>query len=329
VALTGPCIVSPLTANSFFPMKPLRSEQITGTWGAVLLPLNADDSIDHGALAEEVDALLDSGLAGLYTNGTAGEFHAQTEEEFDRVSVLVAERCARRGVPFQLGACHMSAQLSRERLRRVKGFSPGAVQVILPDWVPVAPAEMEAFLAVMAELADPIGLVLYTPGHSKRPLDIAAVAKLRAAVPGLVGVKTPDGNASWYAGMRHHLPGFSVFVPGHHLASGRRSGASGSYSNVACLSPRGAQAWYQLMERDPPAALEFENRLLAFFQEQVSPLSAQGYCSAAIDKALAAAGRWSGVSPRLRWPYRSVAVDAVASLSKAARLKLPELWFDP
>jgi 4-hydroxy-tetrahydrodipicolinate synthase len=307
-------------------MKPMGSAQITGTWGAVLLPLNSDDSIDFGALAEEVDALLESGLAGIYTNGTAGEFHAQREEEFDQLSVLVAERCRRRGVPFQLGVCHMSAQHSRERLRRVKGLAPGAVQVILPDWVPVSPTEMEGFLTEMAEMAHPIGLVLYSPAHSKRPLGPAAVARLRGCVRGLVGVKMPDGNASWYSGMRHHLRDFSVFVPGHHLASGRALGAAGSYSNVACLSPRGAQAWYELMERDPPAALEFENRLLAFFQQQVSPLGAQGYCSAAIDKALAAAGGWCGMSPKIRWPYRSVSVDTVALLGEAARRMLPELW---
>ncbi|OAM90876.1 dihydrodipicolinate synthase family protein [Termitidicoccus mucosus] len=307
-------------------MKPLRSADITGTWGAVLLPLNADDSIDYGALAEQVEALLDAGLAGLYTNGTAGEFHTQTEEEFDRISVLVAERCARRGRPFQLGVCHMSAQLSRERLRRAKLLAPGAVQVILPDWVPVSPDEARAFLTTMAELADPVGLVLYTPGHAKRSLDPAAVGRLRADVPRLIGVKTPDGDASWYEAMRRNLPGFSVFVPGHHLATGHREGATGSYSNVACLSPRGAQIWYELMERDPSAALAFEGRLRAFFQAQVAPLAALGICPAAIDKALAAAGGWGGVGPRLRWPYRSVDAEEVARLAQAARRDLPELW---
>jgi len=307
-------------------MTPLQSSEIVGTWGTIVLPLNQDDSIDFGALGAEVDGLLAAGLAGLYTNGTAGEFHAQTEDEFDRVSVLVAERCAQQGVPFQLGVSHMSAQISRERLRRVRSLAPGAVQVILPDWVPVSPAEAETFLGTMAELADPIGLVLYTPGHAKRPLDPGAIARLRARVPGLVGVKTPDGNASWYATARRALPDFSVFVPGHHLATGRMQGASGSYSNVACLSPRGAQAWFTQMSLDPEGALAFERRLLAFFQEQVSPLTGQGLCPAAIDKALCAAGGWCGLSPRLRWPYRSVDTGTVEKLASVAREHLPELW---
>ncbi|MBM3874541.1 MAG: dihydrodipicolinate synthase family protein [Verrucomicrobia bacterium] len=307
-------------------MKPLCSDGISGTWGAVLLPLNADDSIDFVALAEQVQTMLDAGLAGVYTNGTAGELHEQEEAEFDRLSTLVAEACTRRSVPFQIGVGHMSARVARERLRRVVALAPGAVQVILPDWVPIAPAEAEHFLLTMAELAAPVALVLYTPGHAKRPLDLAAIARLRAAVPGLVGVKTPDGNASWYASMRRLLPGFSVFVPGHHLATGLRSGASGSYSNIACLSPRGAQRWFERCVKDPAAGLAFEQRLLAFFQEQVAPLAAHGLCSAALDKALAAAGGWAPIPPRLRWPYQSADAAAVARLGRAARAALPELW---
>ena len=63
-------------------MKPLTSQQIRGTWGTVLLPINADESIDYARLGAEIDTLIAAGVAGLYTNGTAGEFHTQTEDEF-------------------------------------------------------------------------------------------------------------------------------------------------------------------------------------------------------------------------------------------------------
>ncbi|MGO7675583.1 hypothetical protein ACC685_37750, partial [Rhizobium ruizarguesonis] len=42
-----------------------------------------DDSIEFGKLGEEIDILVDAGFDGIYSNGTAGEFHNQTEEEFD------------------------------------------------------------------------------------------------------------------------------------------------------------------------------------------------------------------------------------------------------
>lgn len=292
----------------------------------MLLPLNKDDSIDYSALETEVDILIESGLHGIYTNGTAGEFHTQTEEEFDRISTLAAEKCNRAGMPFQLGVSHMSAQLSRERLRRAKALEPSAFQVILPDWVPVSSSEAVVFLREMAEIADPVGIVLYTPPHAKRPLDADAIAALHASVPELVGVKLADGNSSWYANIRRKLSRLSVFVPGHHLATGRLLGASGSYSNIACLSPTGAKWWDDLMNTDPAAAIEFEKRLLVFFGEHLAPMIAQGIFGAAVDKAMSAAGGWSPISPRMRWPYKSVSEEQVAKIADAARRALPEFW---
>ena len=46
----------------------------------------------------------------------------------------------------------------------------------------------------------------------------------------------------------------------------RARGAAGSYSNVACLNPRGARRWFELMESDPARALEWEGRIQAFFK---------------------------------------------------------------
>ena len=74
-------------------MKPLTSTQISGTWGTTLLPINKDESIDFGRLSQDLDYLLTSGVDGIYTNGTAGEFYAQSEGEFDRINTLVAEKC--------------------------------------------------------------------------------------------------------------------------------------------------------------------------------------------------------------------------------------------
>ena len=70
---------------------------LKGTWATVLLPIAADESIDFARLQRDLDYLVESGVDGVYTNGTAAEFFAQTEEEFDRISRMVAETCGRRG----------------------------------------------------------------------------------------------------------------------------------------------------------------------------------------------------------------------------------------
>ena len=75
-------------------MGPLTASDLRGVWATVLLPVRDDESIDFDRLAVALDRVLASGVHGVYTNGTAGEFHTLTDAEYDRLHTLVAQRCA-------------------------------------------------------------------------------------------------------------------------------------------------------------------------------------------------------------------------------------------
>lgn len=306
-------------------MKPLTPTQIRGNWATLLTAWNADDSLDLDRVAAEIDALIRMEVDGIYSNGTAGEFHCQTEAEFDRISECLAGKCNEAGMSFQIGVSHMSAQISRERLRRIVPLAPGAVQVILPDWFPVTEDEAVAFLEGMAEVAGGIGLVLYNPPHAKRVWNPGQIGRLAARVPALAGLKTAGGDDSWYASMREHLARLSVFVPGHLLASGVRRGAHGAYSNVAALSPVAAQRWTDQMRTDLPGALAAEQRLRRFMDGYIAPfITEQRYCNAACDRFMALLGGWADVGEHMRWPYRSIPVAETKRLRPVAQALIPE-----
>jgi dihydrodipicolinate synthase/N-acetylneuraminate lyase len=297
-----------------------------GIWGAVLLPVDMQGAIDWAALVEEIDILCASGLTGLYTNGTAGEFHAQTEAEFDRLTDLVAARAGAAGVPFQIGVCQSNPRVARERLARCRNIGAAGAQIILPDWWPPSPPEIDRFIDGMQEAAGDLPLILYNPPHAKVRLSLDQIAALRARAPGLVGAKLPGGDAAWYEERRRLLPGFSVFVAGHTVAFGRPLGADGAYSNVACLSPLLALLHWRLAQDDPPRALDLEARIQAFMQTHVVPLVAShGLSHAALDKLMAAVGGWGPVSERLMWPHVSAPPGMVAAVAGAARALLPEM----
>ena len=306
-------------------MKPLTFDQIRGNWATLLSAWNADGSLDLGRLAAEIDALIALRVDGIYSNGTAGEFHTQTETEFDRISECLAVKCNAGGMPFQIGVSHMSAQISLERLRRIVPLKPGAMQVILPDWFPVTEDEAVAFLERMADVADGIGLVLYNPPHAKRVWNPEQIGRLAERVPALIGLKTAGGDDAWYASMRQHLARLSVFVPGHLLASGVQRGANGAYSNVACLNPAAAQRWTDQMRTDLAGALELEQRLRRFMDGYIAPfITEQRYCNAACDRFMALLGGWADVGERMRWPYRSIPAAEVERVRPAAQELIPE-----
>ncbi|WP_028936548.1 dihydrodipicolinate synthase family protein [Pseudonocardia spinosispora] len=308
-------------------MQPLTAPELRGVWATVLLPVAGDDSIDFDRLELVLDRVLGSRVHGVYTNGTAGEFHTLTEAEYDRLHELVTSRCSEAGMPFQLGASHPSGQLSLDRIARAAKSAPGAIQVVLPDWLPLRTSEAVAAVERMAQVADGVPLVLYNPPYAKTRLDPDELQLLADRVPALIGVKVPGGDDRWYDRMAGLMgTRLAVFVAGHMLASGYRRGAAGSYSNVACLSPDGAARWYRQMTEDLPAALELEARLHGFLDAHIAPLSAAGYSDPALDKTLAAIGGWAPVGTRVRWPHGWVSEDAVPALRAEARRAVPELF---
>lgn len=308
-------------------MQPLTVDTCRGNWGTLLLPVNADDSIDFIRLSEEIDLLIAAGIDGIYSNGTAGEFHTQTEAEFDEVSRLLAGKCNAAGMPFQLGASHPVPVMMLNRIERTKSLAPSAYQVILPDWVALTDKEAIDFFDRITVVAGGIPLVLYNPPHAKRVLSPSALETLLKEIPSLVSIKLLDGSADWYNEMQAVARQAAVFVPGHHLATGVQMGvAAGSYSNVACINPKAAQHWWQLMQEDIAEGLRVQQAIQSFFDAYIVPFAKAGYSNPALDKLLAATGGWARVGTRLRWPYRWIEESAVASVQKGAARYLPE-WF--
>jgi 4-hydroxy-tetrahydrodipicolinate synthase len=310
-------------------MAPLTAEEIYGNWATLLLPINDDDSINYKQLEEEIDVLIAYRVDGIYSNGTAGEFYNQTEEEFDQVNAILSSKCNAAAVPFQIGCSHMSPKISLERVKRAKQLMPSAIQVILPDWFVPTMSEIIDFLNVMAAAAAPIGLVLYNPPHAKKRLLAGDFAEILSAGVPLAGCKVAGGDAEWYNEMRKMPVPFSVFVPGHHLATGISLGALGAYSNVACLNPGMAQTWYNNMINKYGDPFELQFRIQRFMEECIVPyIRDKGYSNQAVDKFMAAVGGWTTISTRLRWPYKWIPQEDVIAVREKCAEILPEVFMN-
>lgn len=310
-------------------MNPLNSDEIFGNWATVLLTTDKDGNIDYSKLNDEIDILIESQPNGIYSNGTAGEFYSQTEDEFLLISELLAMKCEKANISFQIGISHMSPQISLNRLKMVKYLKPGAVQVILPDWFPPTLEECTIFLQKIASEAGEINLVLYNPPHSKRLLLPEEWSCLKSKVQSLVGVKVFDWNSDkeWYKRVKCNSKGISVFIPGHNLATGITLGAQGAYSNVSCLNPRAAQKWYELIRTDINQALELETRIKYFMTTLIEPfITKNQFSNHACDRFMALVGGWADIGSNLRWPYKSISEDLILNVRKKAEDIIPEFF---
>jgi 4-hydroxy-tetrahydrodipicolinate synthase len=310
-------------------MKAFLHNEIFGNWATLLLTTDSTGAIDYSKLTDEIDTLIASKPNGIYSNGTAGEFYAQTEKEFEQISMLLATKCDHSNTPFQIGISHTSPQTSLQRLQLIKHLKPCAVQLILPDWFPPIMDEAIYFLQRIQEEAEGISLILYNPPHAKKQLVPEDWAILKENVPSLQGLKVfdHDADSAWYSKARANSQGLSIFIPGHRLATGIKSGAHGSYSNMACLNPFAAQQWYSLIMENMEAGLELENRIAMFMREYIRPLIlVHQYSNQSCDRFLALLGGWADVGEKMRWPYRSIPAEYVNKIKTAAIDLIPEFF---
>jgi len=308
-------------------MKPLTAKDIYGTWATILLPIEDDDSIHFGKLSQQLDRLIEMKVHGIYSNGTAAEFFNQTEEEFERVNELLAEKCEQAGMAFQVGCNHTNPTIARNRVLKARSWKPGAIQIILPDWFPPTLPEMIAYLLKMQEAAGDIGLVLYNPPHAKVKLTAEHFNAFRQSGIHLVGCKLAGGDEAWYREMRVADPEISLFTPGNRLATGIKLGANGSYSNVACIHPGVARKWYDLMLTDYENSLKMQTRIQQFISQEIYPLIREkGYSDPAVDKLLACLTGWADLTPKLRWPYQYIPETELKRLQIVCREFLPEFF---
>ena len=233
-----------------------------------------------------------AGPDGVYVHGTAGEFHTLSEDEYDRINALVTDRCAAAGIPVQIGASHMSAQTGLRRVARARALEPAAIQITLPDWLPLAPDEVVRFLSRVAAEADPVPLVLYNPPHAKTRVEPGRYAAIRREVPSLIGVKVAEYDTA--------MPGdLAVFVAGHRLASARRLERP-ARTPTSPVSARPAR-W-----RGSPQWTPTRRRARRGTAHQRVPRRARdaagGLSNPALDKFLAHVGGWADVGTRIRWP---------------------------
>lgn len=294
---------------------------ILGVWATLLTRVLPDGTPDLGAIDEQVAAYKASGCDGIYCGGTASEIHCLTDSQVRGISTRFADAARRHDIAFQIGATHPLAAEELDRITFAAGLNPLAIQVILPDWTPLDPDSAIRFLKRAGEAAGGVPLVLYNPPHAKTVLTPAQLLAASRAVPALVGLKCAGGDAGWYHAMAPVLDRLSLFIPGHHHASGTRAGAHGSYSNMACLSPGAAVAWARMPDA---AALDLERRIARFMQDAIAPIIARGLPGYACDKAMAAAGGWARIGPRMLWPQSGATAAEVARIAAAAHRHIPE-----
>ena len=288
-----------------------------GVIPAVTTPFTATGEVDHAALADSVEWLLDAGVHGFVAAGTMGEAGSLTGDERGAVVRTVVGAAAGR-VPVLAGISSGTAAQSAAYARDAQAAGVDGLMCLPPLGYRGDAAEITAYFADVAAATE-LPIMLYNnPEASGVDLPPQLIADVAGAVERVVAVKECSGDVRRIPHLIELTGGeLEILVGGDDWPlEGLAAGATGWISGVAVVAPRECVELSELCRPggtgDFEAARALYARLLPLARFDMTPKLVQ-YFKAAQD----AIGRPGGPTRAARRPLTAeerAALDAALAV---------------
>lgn len=306
--------------------EPLTRKSLNGIWHALILPWTEDDRVDERRFINECNAFANTGVHGLYTGGTTGEFYAQDDAAYEIVTRIVSEIAHSVGMPVQIGVTALSTRTVCQRVAVACRHGADGIQVALPFWMELRLDEALAFLRDVADAAEGVPLILYHTNRAKYKLSPQELALATAQIPTLIGIKDTGCTLTTLREMIAATPDLAIFGGDHDLVERMVAGGRGGYCSVTGLNPQIMVAIYDYMINDClNEAKVLQNAVDNMMQQYILPLcQTQGLKDSALDRLMRVTGG-GDVGLNCQKPYRSVMSSQVELLHHWCRTHAPVL----
>ncbi|MFP3121579.1 4-hydroxy-tetrahydrodipicolinate synthase [Ectobacillus funiculus] len=165
---------------------------LKGIIPAMLTPLTKEQTVSAKGIQQLTNYLIESGVHGLFTLGTNGEFHLFSAEEKMKIAQSIIDEVNGR-VPVIVGTGGNSTEEVIELSKKMEEIGADALSVITPYFISPTQEELIVHFEKIAE-ATSLPVLLYNiPPRTGVNLAPETVARL-AKVPNIVGIKDSSGN---------------------------------------------------------------------------------------------------------------------------------------
>jgi 4-hydroxy-tetrahydrodipicolinate synthase len=216
----------------------MEDTMFAGVYTAMVTPLNADESIDEGALRNLVDAQIEGGVDGLVPMGTTGESPTVTHEENIRVVEVVADQAAGRTSIIAGTGSNSTAEAVR-MTRLAKEVGATATLQVTPYYNKPTQEGLYRHFMTIAEATDLPMVVYNIPGRTACNVENETMLRL-ATHPQIVAVKEASGSMAQVMNLIAARPdGFSVLSGDDNLTLPLVAlGGEGVVSVASNIAPR-------------------------------------------------------------------------------------------
>lgn len=305
---------------------PLTRKTLQGPWAALIVPWTDRDELDARRFAMEVSSYGGTGVSGVYTGGTTGEFYAQDDATFEKITEIACAEAHRAGLPVQIGATALSTRTTVRRIRVARRAGADALQLALPFWLELKDDEVERYVAEVTAAAGKTPVILYLTGRSKRKINPEFLGQLADKYPAFIGTKDTGASPGEVQAMLKLAPDLAIFG-GEDFYQRIPAGGRGGYCSVTGFNAAKVVELYNLCAAGRlNEAKPLADAMHRYTHEAlVNPLVKEaGLWDSAIDRIQRVAGG-GVVGLRCQSPYRSGNEQHVQNLISWVKKNTPEL----
>ncbi len=278
-----------------------------GVWVAQPVAWDENEEFDPARYASDIAYMCSTGVHGVYSGGTTGEFYALDFEEFKATNAVMLKTAGAAGVPVQVGVTAASTKEVVRRTRWASDNGAAGVQVALPYWLEMGDDEVLEFFGDVGRTAGNAYIINYATARSKRTISPELYIRIRKYVPALSGCKLGSDRVDSITSYLEALPDFSIFVGETVLHEAMRLGAGGTYSSLVMTNPGLILSLFEACRNgDYEKVQTITERLKRFHDEIFGPLVRQGYWDSALDRLQAMLNPNMSCGLRCRRPYKSL-----------------------
>jgi dihydrodipicolinate synthase/N-acetylneuraminate lyase len=284
---------------------PLTRQTLKGVWAALIVPWTDRDELDEARFANEVRAYGNTGVSGVYTGGTTGEFYAQDDATFARVTAIACREAHAVGLPVQIGATALSNRTAAGRIKVALQHGADAIQIALPFWLELRDDEIISFMDAVTAAAGKTPIVLYLTGRSKRKIKGEFFGQIAAKYPTFIGTKDTGSTVDEVKAMLAAAPDMNIFG-GEDFYERVPAGGTGGYCSVTGLNPQAVVRYYDLCRAGKLAeAKPYHDQMHRYIHELLLKWNREtGMLDSAIDRVQRVAGGVD-VGVRCQGPYNT------------------------
>lgn len=306
-------------------LKPLTRKTLRGVWSALIIPWTDSDNLDSRRFAKEIQDYAGTGVSGVYTGGTTGEFYAQDDTTYEQITKVACKEAHAIGLPVQIGVSGQSTRTVNQRIKIAKKYQADALQVALPYWLELKDDEVKRFVSEIAVEAGETPIILYLTGRSKRKIGPALMGQLARDVPTFIGTKDTGLDVKGIKAILHKAPDLAIFG-GEDFYEKLPAGGKGGYCSITGFNAPKVVELYKLCAAGRlKEAKPLADALHRFLYEALVPMvTKDGLWDSAIDRVQRVAGG-GVVGLRCQSPYRSASEKHVKRVIAWCRANTPEL----